>query len=246
MLDHNAEAFCRISSIIGQGIIGLHFGHPPNDKIIAGTLGELHDECKRIGIKSVEKQVQRIKDAHLAGQMNVDMWKNMLYELYNRLRDDLEARVFLSVEEDLCEYYKQTTPAFGATVERTFPQISEDVSEAGKCLALGRCTACVFHLMRAMEAVVKVLGDKLNVTVIDKNNVDLEWGKILSNIEDKVAQMPKGEMKDRWSAAFSLLLHTKIAWRNPTMHPKQTYTPEQSRDVFNATRAFIVQLSALV
>jgi hypothetical protein len=60
--------------------------------------------------------------------------------------------------------------------------------------------------------------------VVDKNNVDLEWGKILSNMSPPIEAMPKGNEKKEWSAAFTLLMHVKQAWRNPTMHPKQTYT----------------------
>ena len=108
---------------------------------------------------------------------------------------------------------------------------------------LGRYTASVFHLMRAMEIVVSSLGVK---TVIDKNNTDLEWGKILSNLKTPIEAMPKGKEKDDWSAALTLLVHVKQAWRNPTMHPKKTYTEEHAKEIFFATRSFMISLSALV
>jgi hypothetical protein len=59
---------------------------------------------------------------------------------------------------------------------------AEDIAEAAKCLALGRTTACVFHLMRVMEMAVVRLGKKLKVTVRDKHDKELAWGPILGNI----------------------------------------------------------------
>jgi hypothetical protein len=39
----------------------------------------------------------------------------------------------------------------------------EDADEAGKCFAVGRYTACVFHLMRIMERCVQKMGRDLGV-----------------------------------------------------------------------------------
>ena len=100
--------------------------------------------------------------------------------------------------------------------------------------------------MRAMEVNVTALGTKLGVTTIGSDNVELEWGKILSNIRAPIEAMQKGEAKEAWSNAFALLLHAKIAWRNPTMHPKQTYTTEQAKEIFAACKAFTPSLALLV
>jgi hypothetical protein len=119
--------------------------------------------------------------------------------------------------------------------------MEEDLDEACNCLALARATACVFHLMRAMEEAVKILGTKLGVT-----NVEKEWGKILSDIGAKIEAMPKGQSRDEWSACHVNLYHVKQAWRNSTMHPKETYTTEQAKEVLDAVFAFLKQLATLV
>ena len=62
-------------------------------------------------------------------------------------------------------YYRPAEPLFGAAVEAKFPEMSEDISEAGKCLALNRATASVFHLMRIMEIAVQRFGDKIGVAL---------------------------------------------------------------------------------
>lgn len=129
---------------------------------------------------------------------------------------------------------------FGPDVDAAFNN-SEDLSEAANCLALGRYTACVFHLMRAMETSVAQLSLHLGV-----ENVTREWGKLLSDIKPKIESMQKGELRDQWSESLTLLYHVKQAWRNSTMHPKQTYTEDEAQAIYNAVKAFLVDLAPLV
>lgn len=93
---------------------------------------------------------------------------------------------------DGAELFRQKNPFFGDKVEDAFPRAAEDISEAGKCLALDRSTAAVFHLMRAMESAVGRLSLKLDIP-----NPDREWGKLLSDIPKKIEAMPKGSGRNR-------------------------------------------------
>ena len=144
------------------------------------------------------------------------------------------------------DYFEQSSPVFGSVAVDKFSEATEDIEEACKCFALDRYTATVFHLQRAMEAVVQKLGARLNVTIVDKDDKDLSWGIIAGNMKAHVNAMPKGAIKDRWSEALSLLYHVKQAWRNPTMHPKKTYTERQAKDVLDATGSLIRYLSTLL
>ena len=93
---------------------------------------------------------------------------------------------------DGAELFRQKNPFFGDKVEDAFPRVAEDISEAGKCLALDRSTSAVFHLMRAMESAVGRLSLKLDIP-----NPDREWGKLLSDIPKKIEAMPKGSGRNR-------------------------------------------------
>jgi len=165
--------------------------------------------------------------------------------LRNRISDELSQEFFFHLTPADVPLYMNKEP-FGPKVARKFPKASEDIEEAAKSLALQRPTACVFHLMRAMEVVVKRLGQKVGV-----QNVEKEWGKILSDIGGAVEKMPKVTEKEkakrnRWSEVHTHLYHVKQAWRNDTMHPKQTYTREQAQEVFAAVRVFSAHLAGLV
>jgi hypothetical protein len=148
------------------------------------------------------------------------------------------ALVFSLAEKDL--WLSKSLP-FGEAVERVFPTTEEDIEEAAKCLAVDRGTACVFHLMRAMEISVQRMSAHLTIL-----NVEREWGKLLSDIGSKIEAMPKGDARNEWSQVHVNLYHVKQAWRNDVMHPKKTYTVAEAKNVFDAVGAFMTHLAGLV
>jgi hypothetical protein len=52
--------------------------------------------------------------------------------------------------------------------------------------------------------------------------------------------------KSSLASAAAHLQSVRLAWRNEVMHPKQTYTRQEAFDIFNASKAFMVQLAELV
>ncbi|RZT95299.1 HEPN domain-containing protein [Rivibacter subsaxonicus] len=166
-------------------------------------------------------------DAHLRGFTQV-------------IRIETEARAILVLSPDKAALYERDEPHFGPEVAASFPSAAEDIEEAGKCLALGRSTAAVFHLMRAMEIAVRAMATKLGIA-----KIDLPWGPLLSDINKEIEALPKGAARDQWSQSSTHLYHVKQAWRNEVMHPKATYTDEQATEVFAAVRSFMRHLAPL-
>jgi hypothetical protein len=141
-----------------------------------------------------------------------------------------------------------TTAPFGDRVALKFPKAIEDIDEAGKCLALQRSTACVFHLMRVMELGVQRLGVKLKVAI----NTEIEsWAKIIDHIDKAIKVLPAATQKEKarkakYAEASAHLNIVRLAWRNEVMHPKQTYDRQQAWEVYNATKTFMASLAELV
>ncbi len=169
-----------------------------------------------------------------------------LDELRERIEQELQDRAIYFLPPGEADLYNSGIKAFDREIVDRFGDLSTDLGEAVYCLSLSRTTASVFHLMRAMEGAVQEIGAKLGVTVIDKNNVDLEWGKIIANVKTAVEAMPKGDARDEWSEIVTLLYHVKQCWRNSTMHPKQTYLPTEADEVFRSVRGFLRRLVRLV
>lgn len=142
---------------------------------------------------------------------------------------------------DSIRYIAATEPLFGEAVDMAFPSSAEDIAEAGRSLGYGLNIAVAFHLMRAMELAIQALASKLGVT-----NVDRVWGNLLSDINTVILNMPKGTDRNRWSESHSHLYHVKQAWRNPTMHPKKTYTDAEAKALFDAVCSFMQHLAPLV
>jgi len=75
-------------------------------------------------------------------------------DLLNRISDELESSVFLKLDISDKQRYLYPTESWDKILDRFGDSITVDVEEAGKSLALGRNTACVFHLMRVTECAV--------------------------------------------------------------------------------------------
>ena len=121
--------------------------------------------------------------------------------------------------------------------------MSEDISEAGKCLALNRATASVFHLMRIMEIAVQRFGDKIGVALATDKN----WQNILEEINKAIKALDQKSLKTKaYAEASAHLYNVKVCWRNAVMHPKQTYTPAEAEVLFPAVKSFIRDLAELL
>ncbi|WP_192177573.1 hypothetical protein [Mesorhizobium amorphae] len=191
----------------------------------------------KISSKAAERIVQMLKDKSL-NYVELGMKFETLAQTF---RDELESSRLFALNVRTADYFALATETFGADVIANFPDTEYDLEEAGKCLATARNTATVFHLMRALEVTLQFLCKKLNIP-----NTQRVWGFLLSDLNQKIEAMPKGEEKSRWAAASSYLWQIKEVWRNETMHPKQTYTDEEARDVFEASRVFIRHAAKLV
>jgi hypothetical protein len=165
-----------------------------------------------------------------------------LDELYHRMVDECHSIHFIVLTSSEKSLFQQVTPLFGNEVEDKLPDMSEDIAEAGKCLALRRSTASVFHLMRAMEIAVQKFGDKLGVPLVDEK----VWQVILDGINAKIRPMGKSADGKRYAEISSYLYNVKLAWRNETMHPKATYTDEEAESIFQAVKTFMRELVAVL
>jgi hypothetical protein len=85
--------------------------------------------------------------------------RSRLIEIQQRVWDELESRIFLAVELGDSKFFEDSQ--FHSSVLERFPEVVFDATEAGKCLAIERPTACAFHLMRVTEYGLKEIGKLL-------------------------------------------------------------------------------------
>jgi hypothetical protein len=140
--------------------------------------------------------------------------------------------------------FEQTSP-LGAEVEAKFPSANDDIYEAAKCLALGRSTACVMHLMRVCEVGLKTLAHTIDVPPQG------DWGGYLREIEKELERRAKSAgartaHEQFYSEAAIALGHLKRAWRNPSMHVDKSYSPDRAREIFDAVKSLMSHLATKI
>jgi hypothetical protein len=253
LLHLRANAFCHVMSLLGQTL--AYLDHPvvqlPDNasyeaviKMLGRALGQLEAETEKLGLGRVHQQLTRIDSLISSDVINPIELRRLLGDLAGRIIDELETLLFLQVPFSRASYYEQQKPLFGSEVIAKFPRMTEDISEAGKCFALGRYTASVFHLMRIMEVGVQEFGNKIGVVLAK----ELNWQKILNEINKPIKAM--GEKKDPLAKVYAEvaahLYNVKLAWRNEVMHPKETYMEEEAEDIFRNVKTFMSDLAQLI
>lgn len=160
-------------------------------------------------------------------------WKQLeinVAHLLKSIRSELGERSALMIPIRRATFYKEESTFLGEEILRkcrNWPSLENDAIEAGNCFALGRYTACVFHLMRILEYLVQQFGRKPQVTIPDLHKKT--WGKILKEIKDKIngTKQSRGmpyetprqrNKKDRYDRFYAVLDSICRALRNPMMH----------------------------
>lgn len=196
-----------------------------------------------LGLELTSDQIIRIKATLVESEVTAEAIRPLITELANRFRDELGHRLCLIIPRDHAKWFGDEQQPFGPRVAERLPKATIDIEEAAKCLALGRGTACVFHLMRTMEVGLKAIAFELGIPYAPS------WESYIRQIQDKLDIAHKKKAR-KWKAQEpffrDVLAHlhaVKVAWRNPTMHIVNHYTPEQAESVFNAVRGFLQHLA---
>ena len=207
----------------------------------APMLEAVSSMCKMVSLEVTAKKVEQVIRKSSAQTSEVTLKKADLNAILDVMRLEIDACLFLQVENEFKSLYYQTS-FFDHNVAEKFPSAMFDIDEAGCCLALGRSTACVMHMMRALEVALKALKISLD-NQKDCHNWGVYIKEINTELERKLAQGGKGENHDFYAEAAVLFNAIRIAWRNPTMHPQKIYSQEAANDIYRASKSFLSHLA---
>src|SRR5207248_1329193 len=112
-----------------------------------------------------------------------------------------------------------------------FASATYDIYEAGKCLALGRHVAGVFHLMRVLELGIGATRMCLHIPDPMKA-AQRNWGAVLRKFDEEIKRRDRTQPpswnhpQDRlfFPEVWASLDAVKNVWRNPTIHVGTKYT----------------------
>ena len=218
-----------------------------NDRnALSSTMKEIRRELVVLGlplsIMTVDQLIPRLRSKKCIYR---DLGES-IRSLRGRIQDELTHVSLFVIDQRLAAFYAPSSPHFGRDVADKFLSSNYDIEEAGKCFAVRRCTACVTHLMRALEPAINSLAAVFNVST-DRAN----WQNILDQIEAEIKKIGNGPHKPPdwqankqfYSEAASHLRLIKDAWRNHAMHLRDKYDEERAEAVFVNVRTVMKHLA---
>jgi hypothetical protein len=204
--------------------------------------------CRGTGIELtdvISKMQKWMSDRQPAQWADVDVQANILFtNVINKakqfetvLNAELQTLATYHVTQkgiyattDLIERAEYILPA--SVLSKISQEVKEEIKQSGRCLALDSGTACAFHMMRAVEAVMH----EYYIAVCKpkpKSQKRLEnWGAYIACFQKSTT----AEVKE----VVAMLQQIKDRHRNLIMHPEMVLTPEEAFTLFEVAKGAIV------
>lgn len=255
---YDASLRLKTIEIILQGVEGRYEGGHREDlpdaprRDIAKHLRELKDIVASINMTMTVRGIAPVLEAMEGnGSIGIGWSRHQLNGIVHRARDELMDVEAFVLDKSEQRYFDPKEPLFGAKFASDFQTDGVfELDEAAKCFALGRPTACVFHVMRLMEVALEAIRKCLAIPDPIKD-AERNWGVILRKVKEAI-DPPKGASPRTWSAPTEKALFEEIyvsldavrnAWRNATMHVEKKYTDEEAEHILIAARGFIKKVA---
>jgi hypothetical protein len=206
----------------------------------------------KLPVPITQMALEELVSAFDEDETSLDDVNRRTTEIQSTLRREMTTISLYSVDLVHADLLKEKKPGeesefpFGDDVAAKFPDSVDDIIEAGKCLALRRNTASVFHLMRSMESALITLGEQTGITYLNKHGEPLPWGIIVSNLRDAIDDMSPGKRKDEWAGVQAMLFSVNRAFRTKTAHPERVYSDEQAERAYTSVKSFLQEMALLV
>ncbi len=190
--------------------------------------------------------------SQMAGIVAADKAREMvplMTVVHGRLVDDLRAFAFFSMSIDESSRYSSPELGWDKSFE-WFNSAAFDMSEANKCLACGLSTACVFHVCRATEAVLRTLAKTLGDQALRKEKHP-RWGSIMKQMRAVRDETVPSRRPPRWRSKVD---HDYLAglvrsmegvqkvWRNPVAHPERPFTEDEAHRILPAIQSLLIEI----
>lgn len=250
----NITDFARVTHDASIDRQGMKMEFPPNayaDQLRHAQ--DFCDACDEIGLAvasragkeylAMLKQIRQPDGSGLIDALDVGLFGTHATAASACFYHEAGTKVAMMMPVERVKYFEPEDPLFGQAVENRFPEASEDIVDAGRCLAFGQGTATVMHSMRILEVGLKALAGSLGIPSAPS------WESYLKQISKSIdAPHPTKTKKWKKSEKFFRdvsgdLMTIKQAWRNPTMHVDRKYYPDEAEVIFGATRTLMQTLA---
>jgi hypothetical protein len=134
-----------------------------NDKKLIGSMLTIFElECSELNLDAAVASIKKIRQLFDMENSTYGAFWPLCGELKERILDQCANRHLFSLSVSEAEYYSNYRPKWEDVIRR-FPAADGDIEEAGKCFALGRYAAAVFHSLQIVEVGLIDLGKLIEV-----------------------------------------------------------------------------------
>ncbi len=207
------------------------------------TIGTIAESCEAISLVQSALATRRLQ-REMNERMGSETLRANLRSVTQLIYSEINAHLFLWVPTHRSEWYSADAHSIlGEQCCKRFASIQREIEEAAKCYALGRYTACAFHLMRSTEAGVSALAKAIKFAPTHRG-----WGLVFKELERQSKAQPspshwKTHRKFLNQLSGDLVALTK-AWRNDVAHLVDTYTEENAKELLTVIPMFLRDMAA--
>lgn len=155
-----------------------------------------------------------------AGQASIEAFTECGTRLRETLRDELSCRVLLAVDPLNLDLYLNPLTEWDSvinTISPHFVDIIDHISEAGRCRAMERYPACVFHLNCVLDIGLLWIKHQLPKIPIDVKQKPM-WSRWLIAIDSYAKQTPEPPKASVLRQIVAIITAIKVPWRDEPTH----------------------------
>jgi hypothetical protein len=248
----------RTAPSSANALMGTMFSEPPSENWKKIT----HEVAQQIRL--TEMLFARL-ESHVLAEHIRSIRRHLEYssQLYSgEIADGLKAiRGIIEIEIGNHHFYHYPLQKAGLLINVesewgavfvAFPQAKSEIISGVDCYACGLDTACVFHMMRAVEVGLRQIGPEAKIKIANgKPLTHAQWGDILGAIERRIKQVENTKADTARDAALAYfsgiqghLRALRDKYRNNVMHAKSSFTEHEARDAMFHTRSFLAGLAS--
>lgn len=182
------------------------------------------DAAKKL--EALLEEYNEAKEGATLSQEEAETLSKCVDALRKTLEAELRATFAYSVSpkrSDVGRLIDDPASLLAPNVFNKLPDIAKyDLREAGRAIAFELPTASAFHLMRAVESVLR----QFYATVVRRGRRAKMWGEIVADIRTR-------RVAEKHQILLNHLDHIRSAFRNPTQHPDAQYDVQQAQDLWS-------------
>jgi hypothetical protein len=245
MLRYAAEDFWKASEVLAT-LAGfpLLLSHPNGRANVTKAVNELLENCEKLKLKISLREAEKMLPSFNNPSTSPDRIQQMAAHLSSVIHSELDGELFFQMEASKIDYWHPAwlmdRPLYAA-----FPRAHQEMQSAGRCYAYGEPTACVFHLMRVIDAGLRSVANSLQVNYDARN-----WSGITDKIEKEMGKKYPDKSEDwKKSEPFYASVLTDIqaisrAHRNPALHEiERKYTDSDAYYLITVVERFMGHLA---